>query len=129
MTLAPLCGLLKNGDATDDNRQPSAGTAERAVRYRLAMWLSCTGLSARVADADGRGLPPRWHLPMEAMSSATATNVGTERSVASFTIDIDTQPPVLEGTAVSDVDAFRSLPALRAGSTVVIQKTAGKYAR
>ncbi len=53
--------------------------------------------------------------------TATATNDrGTSGQSVSFTIDIDTQPPVLEGPAVSDV-GDRLTGTTEAGSTVVIK--------
>lgn len=53
--------------------------------------------------------------------TATATNDrGTSGQSVSFTIDIDTQPPVLEGLAVSDV-GDRLTGTTEAGSTVVIK--------
>ncbi len=57
--------------------------------------------------------------------TATATNDrGTSGQSVAFTIDIDTQPPVLEGPAVSDV-GDRLTGTTEAGSTVVIKDSPG----
>ncbi len=91
--------------------QPSAGTAEpngdirltiMAFLYRPFRPLSLT-LTNELPLAGARG--------SHALRYAT-NDRGTSGQSVSFTIDIDTQPPVLEGTAVGDASAT-DLPALR----------------
>ncbi|EGZ6665938.1 BapA prefix-like domain-containing protein [Salmonella enterica subsp. enterica serovar Panama] len=123
-----VTGLLKNGDATDDNRPTLSGTAEPGSTISINdNGFPVPTFPPIVADADGK-----WSFtPSLALAdgnhvfTATATNDrGTSGQSVSFTIDIDTQPPVLEGLAVSDV-GDRLTGTTEAGSTVVIKDILG----
>lgn len=123
-----VTGLLKNGDATDDNRPTLSGTAEPGSTISINdNGFPVPTFPPIVADADGK-----WSFtPSLALAdgnhvfTATATNDrGTSGQSVSFTIDIDTQPPVLEGLAVSDV-GDRLTGTTEAGSTVVIKDSLG----
>ncbi|WP_139383497.1 Ig-like domain-containing protein, partial [Salmonella enterica] len=102
-----VTGLLKNGDATDDNRPTLSGTAEPGSTISINdNGFPVATFPPIVADADGKwSFTPSLALADgDHVFTATATNDrGTSGQSVSFTIDIDTQPPVLEGLAVSDV--------------------------
>ncbi|WP_447346158.1 Ig-like domain-containing protein, partial [Salmonella sp. AM051] len=118
-----VTGLLKNGDATDDNRPTLSGTAEPGSTISINdNGFPVLTFPPIVADADGKwSFTPSLALADgDHVFTATATNDrGTSGQSVSFTIDIDTQPPVLEGLAVSDV-GDRLTGTTEAGSTVVI---------
>ncbi|EHL2873595.1 BapA prefix-like domain-containing protein, partial [Salmonella enterica subsp. enterica serovar Enteritidis] len=117
-----VTGLLKNGDATDDNRPTLSGTAEPGSTISINdNGFPVATFPPIVADADGKwSFTPSLALADgDHVFTATATNDrGTSGQSVSFTIDIDTQPPVLEGLAVSDV-GDRLTGTTEAGSTVV----------
>ncbi|EAW9075485.1 biofilm-associated protein BapA, partial [Salmonella enterica] len=121
-------GLLKNGDATDDNRPTLSGTAEPGSTISISdNGFPVPTFPPVVADADGKwSFTPSLALPDgDHVFTATATNDrGTSGQSVSFTIDIDTQPPVLENLAVSDV-GDKLTGATEAGSTVVIKDSQG----
>lgn len=123
-----VTGLLKNGDATDDNRPTLSGTAEPGSTISINdNGFPVPPLPPIVADADGKwSFTPSLALPDgDHVFTATATNDrGTSGQSVSFTIDIDTQPPVLENLAVSDV-GDRLTGTTEAGSTVVIKDSQG----
>ncbi|EHK4162741.1 BapA prefix-like domain-containing protein [Salmonella enterica] len=123
-----VTGLLKNGDATDDNRPTLSGTAEPGSTILISDNGSpVPALPPVVADADGKwSFTPSLALPDgDHVFTATATNNhGTSGQSVSFTIDIDTQPPVLENLAVSYA-GDRLTGATEAGSTVVIKDSLG----
>ncbi|EGO2451742.1 BapA prefix-like domain-containing protein [Salmonella enterica] len=123
-----VTGLLKNGDATDDNRPTLSGTAEPGSTISINdNGFPVPTFPPIVADADGKwSFTPSLALADgDHVFTATATNDrGTSGQSASFTIDIDTQPPVLEGLAVSDV-GDRLTGTTEAGSTVVIKDSLG----
>ncbi|EHO8357129.1 BapA prefix-like domain-containing protein [Salmonella enterica] len=123
-----VTGLLKNGDATDDNRPTLSGTAEPGSTISINdNGFPVPTFPPIVADADGKwSFTPSLALADgDHVFTATATNDrGTSGQSASFTIDIDTQPPVLEGLAVSDV-GDRLTGTTEAGSTVVIKDSQG----
>ncbi|HDI4959167.1 TPA: BapA prefix-like domain-containing protein [Salmonella enterica] len=123
-----VTGLLKNGDATDDNRPTLSGTAEPGSTILISDNGSpVPALPPVVADADGKwSFTPSLALPDgDHVFTATATNNhGTSGQSVSFTIDIDTQPPVLENLTVSDA-GDRLTGATEAGSTVVIKDSLG----
>ncbi len=102
-----VTGLLKNGDATDDNRPTLSGTAEPGSTISINdNGFPVATFPPIVADADGKwSFTPSLALADgDHVFTATATNDrGTSGQSVSFTIDIDTQPPVLEGLTVSDV--------------------------
>ncbi|EGU9817294.1 BapA prefix-like domain-containing protein, partial [Salmonella enterica subsp. enterica serovar Infantis] len=116
-----VTGLLKNGDATDDNRPTLSGIAEPGSTISINdNGFSVPTFPPIVADADGKwSFTPSLALADgDHVFTATATNDrGTSGQSVSFTIDIDTQPPVLEGLAVSDV-GDRLTGTTEAGSTV-----------
>ncbi|EHG6782902.1 BapA prefix-like domain-containing protein, partial [Salmonella enterica subsp. enterica serovar Heidelberg] len=115
-----VTGLLKNGDATDDNRPTLSGTAEPGSTISINdNGFPVPTFPPIVADADGKwSFTPSLALADgDHVFTATATNDrGTSGQSVSFTIDIDTQPPVLEGLAVSDV-GDRLTGTTEAGST------------
>lgn len=119
-----VTGLLKNGDATDDNRPTLSGIAEPGSTISINdNGFPVLTFPPIVADADGKwSFTPSLALADgDHVFTATATNDrGTSGQSVSFTIDIDTQPPVLEGLAVSDV-GDRLTGTTEAGSTVVIK--------
>ncbi|EEJ5120797.1 BapA prefix-like domain-containing protein [Salmonella enterica] len=123
-----VTGLLKNGDATDDNRPTLSGTAEPGSTISISdNGFPVPTFPPIIADADGKwSFTPSLALPDgDHVFTATATNDrGTSGQSVSFTIDIDTQPPVLENLAVSDV-GDRLTGATEAGSTVVIKDSQG----
>ncbi|HCM1962068.1 TPA: BapA prefix-like domain-containing protein [Salmonella enterica subsp. salamae serovar 56:l,v:z39] len=123
-----VTGLLKNGDATDDNRPTLSGTAEPGSTISISdNGFPVPTFPPIVADAEGKwSFTPSLALPDgDHVFTATATNDrGTSGQSVSFTIDIDTQPPVLENLAVSDV-GDRLTGATEAGSTVVIKDSQG----
>lgn len=123
-----VTGLVKNGDATDDNRPTLSGTAEPGSTISISdNGFPVPTFPPIVADADGKwSFTPSLALPDgDHVFTATATNDrGTSGQSVSFTIDIDTQPPVLENLAVSDV-GDRLTGATEAGSTVVIKDSQG----
>lgn len=123
-----VTGLLKNGDATDDNRPTLSGIAEPGSTISINdNGFPVPTFPPIVADADGKwSFTPSLALADgDHIFTATATNDrGTSGQSASFTIDIDTQPPVLEGLAVSDV-GDRLTGTTEAGSTVVIKDSQG----
>lgn len=123
-----VTGLLKNGDATDDNRPTLSGTAEPGSTISISdNGFPVPTFPPIVADADGKwSFTPSLALPDgDHVFTATATNDrGTSGQSVSFTIDIDTQPPVLENLAVSDV-GDRLTGTTEAGSTVVIKDSQG----
>lgn len=123
-----VTGLLKNGDATDDNRPTLSGIAEPGSTISINdNGFPVPTFPPIVADADGKwSFTPSLALADgDHVFTATATNDrGTSGQSASFTIDIDTQPPVLEGLAVSDV-GDRLTGTTEAGSTVVIKDSQG----
>ncbi len=123
-----VTGLLKNGDATDDNRPTLSGTAEPGSTISINdNGFPVATFPPIVADADGKwSFTPSLALADgDHVFTATATNDrGTSGQSVSFTIDIDTQPPVLEGLAVSDV-GYRLTGTTEAGSTVVIKDSLG----
>lgn len=123
-----VTGLLKNGDATDDNRPTLSGTAEPGSTISISdNGFPVPTFPPIVADADGKwSFTPSLALPDgDHVFTATAINDrGTSGQSVSFTIDIDTQPPVLENLAVSDV-GDRLTGATEAGSTVVIKDSQG----
>ncbi|EAM6398095.1 BapA prefix-like domain-containing protein [Salmonella enterica] len=123
-----VTGLLKNGDATDDNRPTLSGTAEPGSTISINdNGFPVLTFPPIVADADGKwSFTPSLALADgDHVFTATATNDrGTSGQSVSFTIDIDTQPPVLEGLAVSDV-GDRLTGTTEAGSTVVIKDSLG----
>ncbi|HAK0242438.1 TPA: BapA prefix-like domain-containing protein [Salmonella enterica] len=123
-----VTGLLKNGDATDDNRPTLSGTAEPGSTISINdNGFPVATFPPIVADADGKwSFTPSLALADgDHVFTATATNDrGTSGQSVSFTIDIDTQPPVLEGLAVSDV-GDRLTGTTEAGSTVVIKDSQG----
>ncbi|EDV0262168.1 BapA prefix-like domain-containing protein [Salmonella enterica subsp. salamae] len=123
-----VTGLLKNGDATDDNRPTLSGTAEPGSTISISdNGFPVPTFPPIVADAEGKwSFTPSLALPDgDHVFTATATNDrGTSGQSVSFTIDIDTQPPVLENLAVSDV-GDRLTGATEAGSTVVIKDSLG----
>lgn len=123
-----VTGLLKNGDATDDNRPTLSGTAEPGSTISINdNGFPVLTFPPIVADADGKwSFTPSLALADgDHVFTATATNDrGTSGQSVSFTIDIDTQPPVLEGLAVSDV-GDRLTGTTEAGSTVVIKDSQG----
>lgn len=123
-----VTGLLKNGDATDDNRPTLSGTAEPGSTISINdNGFPVPTFPPIVADADGKwSFTPSLALADgDHVFTATATNDrGTSGQSVSFTIDIDTQPPVLEGLAVSDV-GDRLTGTTEAGSTVVIKDSLG----
>lgn len=96
-----VTGLLKNGDATDDNRPTLSGTAEPGSTISINdNGFPVATFPPIVADADGKwSFTPSLALADgDHVFTATATNDrGTSGQSVSFTIDIDTQPPVLEG--------------------------------
>ncbi|WP_140438422.1 Ig-like domain-containing protein, partial [Salmonella enterica] len=98
-----VTGLLKNGDATDDNRPTLSGTAEPGSTISINdNGFPVATFPPIVADADGKwSFTPSLALADgDHVFTATATNDrGTSGQSVSFTIDIDTQPPVLEGLA------------------------------
>lgn len=65
-----VTGLLKNGDATDDNRPPLSGTAEPGSTISINdNGFPVATFPPIVADADGKwSFTPRWRLPMATMS-------------------------------------------------------------
>ncbi|ELN94814.1 hypothetical protein SEEE2558_04575 [Salmonella enterica subsp. enterica serovar Enteritidis str. 22558] len=95
-----VTGLLKNGDATDDNRPTLSGTAEPGSTISINdNGFPVATFPPIVADADGKwSFTPSLALADgDHVFTATATNDrGTSGQSVSFTIDIDTQPPVLE---------------------------------
>lgn len=123
-----VTGLLKNGDATDDNRPTLSGTAEPGSTISISdNGFPVPTFPPIVADADGKwSFTPSLALPDgDHVFTATATNDrGTSGQSVSFTIDIDTQPPLLENLAVSDI-GNRLTGATEAGSTVVIKDSQG----
>ncbi|HDW4348028.1 TPA: BapA prefix-like domain-containing protein [Salmonella enterica subsp. enterica serovar Typhi] len=123
-----VTGLLKNGDATDDNRPTLSGTAEPGSTISINdNGFPVPSFPPIVADADGKwSFTPSLALADgDHVFTATATNErGTSGQSVAFTIDIDTQPPVLEGLAVSDV-GDRLTGTTEAGSTVVIKDSLG----
>ncbi|HCC1121947.1 TPA: BapA prefix-like domain-containing protein, partial [Salmonella enterica subsp. enterica serovar Paratyphi C] len=123
-----VTGLLKNGDATDDNRPTLSGTAEPGSTISINdNGFPVATFPPIVADADGKwSFTPSLALADgDHVFTATATNDrGTSGQSVSFTIDIDTQPPVLEDLAVSDV-GDRLTGTTEAGSTVVIKDSLG----
>ncbi|EBX9329636.1 type I secretion C-terminal target domain-containing protein [Salmonella enterica subsp. enterica serovar London] len=123
-----VTGLLKNGDATDDNRPTLSGTAEPGSTISINdNGFPVATFPPIVADADGKwSFTPSLALADgDHVFTATATNDrGTSGQSVSFTINIDTQPPVLEGLAVSDV-GDRLTGTTEAGSTVVIKDSLG----
>ncbi|HAD4249574.1 TPA_asm: BapA prefix-like domain-containing protein [Salmonella enterica subsp. enterica serovar Typhi str. CT18] len=123
-----VTGLLKNGDATDDNRPTLSGTAEPGSTISINdNGFLVPSFPPIVADADGKwSFTPSLALADgDHVFTATATNDrGTSGQSVAFTIDIDTQPPVLEGLAVSDV-GDRLTGTTEAGSTVVIKDSLG----
>lgn len=123
-----VTGLLKNGDATDDNRPTLSGIAEPGSTISINdNGFPVLTYPPIVADADGKwSFTPSLALADgDHVFTATATNDrGTSGQSVSFTIDIDTQPPVLEGLAVSDV-GDRLTGTTEAGSTVVIKDSQG----
>ncbi|EKD5485844.1 TPA: BapA prefix-like domain-containing protein [Salmonella enterica] len=123
-----VTGLLKNGDATDDNRPTLSGTAEPGSTISISdNGFPVPTFPPVVADADGKwSFTPSLALPDgDHVFTATATNDrGTSGQSVSFTIDIDTQPPVLENLAVSDV-GDKLTGVTEAGSTVVIKDSQG----
>ncbi|EEJ6338117.1 BapA prefix-like domain-containing protein [Salmonella enterica] len=123
-----VTGLLKNGDATDDNRPTLSGTAEPGSTISISdNGFPVPTFPSIVADADGKwSFTPSLALPDgDHVFTATATNDrGTSGQSVSFTIDIDTQPPLLENLAVSDV-GDRLTGATEAGSTVIIKDSQG----
>ncbi|WP_329540118.1 Ig-like domain-containing protein [Salmonella enterica] len=123
-----VTGLLKNGDTTDDNRPTLSGTAEPGSTISINdNGFPVPTFPPIVADADGKwSFTPSLALADgDHVFTATATNDrGTSGQSVSFTIDIDTQPPVLEGLAVSDV-GDRLTGTTEAGSTVVIKDSLG----
>ncbi|ECY7609325.1 BapA prefix-like domain-containing protein, partial [Salmonella enterica subsp. enterica serovar Typhimurium] len=94
-----VTGLLKNGDATDDNRPTLSGTAEPGSTISINdNGFPVATFPPIVADADGKwSFTPSLALADgDHVFTATATNDrGTSGQSVSFTIDIDTQPPVL----------------------------------
>ncbi|WP_122762907.1 BapA/Bap/LapF family large adhesin [Salmonella enterica] len=123
-----VTGLLKNGDATDDNRPTLSGTAEPGSTISINdNGFPVPSFPPIVADADGKwSFTPSLALADgDHVFTATATNDrGTSGQSVAFTIDIDTQPPGLEGLAVSDV-GDRLTGTTEAGSTVVIKDSLG----
>ncbi|HFN4220522.1 TPA: BapA/Bap/LapF family large adhesin [Salmonella enterica subsp. enterica] len=123
-----VTGLLKNGDATDDNRPTLSGTAEPGSTISINdNGFPVPSFPPIVADADGKWsfTPSLAIADGDHVFTATATNDrGTSGQSVAFTIDIDTQPPVLEGLAVSDV-GDRLTGTTEAGSTVVIKDSLG----
>ncbi|EKL3862413.1 BapA prefix-like domain-containing protein [Salmonella enterica subsp. enterica serovar Infantis] len=123
-----VTGLLKNGDATDDNRPTLSGTAEPGSTISINdNGFPVATFPPIVADADGKwSFTPSLALADgDHVFTATATNDrGTSGQSVSFTIDIDTQPPVLEGLTVSDV-GDKLTGTTEAGSTVVIKDSLG----
>lgn len=123
-----VTGLLKNGDATDDNRPTLSGTAEPGSTISINdNGFPVPSFPPIVADADGKwSFTPSLALADgDHVFTATATNDrSTSGQSVAFTIDIDTQPPVLEGLAVSDV-GDRLTGTTEAGSTVVIKDSLG----
>lgn len=121
-----VTGLLKNGDATDDNRPTLSGTAEPGSTISINdNGFPVPTFPPIVADADGKwSFTPSLALADgDHVFTATATNDrGTSGQSASFTIDIDTQPPVLEGLAVTT--SATDLPALRKLAVLWLSKTA-----
>ncbi len=115
-----VTGLLKNGDATDDNRPTLSGTAEPGSTISINdNGFPVPTFPPIVADADGKwSFTPSLALADgDHVFTATATNDrGTSGQSVSFTIDIDTQPPVLEAwrlaTSATDSPALRKLAAL-----------------
>lgn len=65
-----VTGLLKNGDATDDNRPTLSGTAEPGSTISINdNGFPVATFPPIVADADGKwSFTPRWRLPMATMS-------------------------------------------------------------
>lgn len=118
-----VTGLLKNGDATDDNRPTLSGIAEPGSTISINdNGFPVLTYPPIVADADGKwSFTPSLALADgDHVFTATATNDrGTSGQSVSFTIDIDTQPPVLEGLAVAT-----DLPALRKLAVLWLSKTA-----
>lgn len=96
-----VTGLLKNGDATDDNRPTLSGIAEPCSTISINdNGFPVLTYPPIVADDDGKwSFTPSLALADgDHVFTATATNDrGTSGQSVSFTIDIDTQPPVLEG--------------------------------
>lgn len=64
-----VTGLLKNGDATDDNRPTLSGIAEPGSTISINdNGFPVPTFPPIVADADGKwSFTPRWHLPMATM--------------------------------------------------------------
>ncbi len=121
-----VTGLLKNGDATDDNRPTLSGIAEPGSTISINdNGFPVPTFPPIVADADGKwSFTPSLALADgDHVFTATATNDrGTSGQSVSFTIDIDTQPPVLEGLAVTT--SATDLPALRKLAVLWLSKTA-----
>ncbi|EDN8437435.1 BapA prefix-like domain-containing protein [Salmonella enterica subsp. enterica] len=94
-----VTGLLKNGDATDDNRPTLSGIAEPGSTISINdNGFPVLTYPPIVADADGKwSFTPSLALADgDHVFTATATNDrGTSGQSVSFTIDIDTQPPVI----------------------------------
>lgn len=123
-----VTGPLQNGDATDDNRPTLSGTAEPGSTITISdNGVPVPSLPPIVADADGKwSFTPSLALPDgDHVFTATATNgYGTSGQSAAFSIDIDTQPPVLENLAVSD-SGDKLTGVTEAGSTIVIRDSQG----
>ncbi|SUG82089.1 VCBS repeat-containing protein [Salmonella enterica subsp. enterica] len=89
-----VTGLLKNGDATDDNRPTLSGTAEPGSTISINdNGFPVATFPPIVADADGKwSFTPSLALADgDHVFTATATNDrGTSGQSVSFTIDIDT---------------------------------------
>ncbi|POT56297.1 Ig-like domain repeat protein [Citrobacter amalonaticus] len=123
-----VTGVLKNGQATDDNRPTISGTAEPGSIITINdNGVPMPTLPPVIADGDGKwSFTPSLPLPDgDHLFTATATNnFGTSGQSISFAVDIDTQPPVLEDLEVINQGATLT-GSTEAGSTVVIKDSQG----
>ncbi|MGU3525153.1 BapA/Bap/LapF family large adhesin [Enterobacteriaceae bacterium C23F] len=122
----PVQGNVANGGNTNDNTPTLTGTAEPGA----VITISDNGtplLPPVIADGNGdwsfTPVPPL--LDGDHVFTATASNVAGESAPsASFTVDVDTTPPVLDDLAV--VNQGQTLTGTtEAGSTVVVKDSHG----
>lgn len=122
----PVQGNVANGGNTNDNTPTLTGTAEPGA----VITVSDNGTPlVPLVIADGNGdwsftpVPPL--LDGDHVFTATANNtIGDSAPSASFTVDVDTTPPVLEDLAV--VNQGQTLTGTtEAGSTVIVKDSHG----
>lgn len=126
-----VTGLLKNGDATDDNRPTLSGIAEPGSTISINdNGFPVLTYPPIVADADGKwSFTPRWHLPMATMS------LPLPRPTIAAPVGSPSPLPLISTRSHRCWKAWRlatsatDLPALRKLAVLWLSKTARKYAR